>query len=164
MSKSQITSRASTAGKGNSYFIKVYVLDDSWPLTKLEWDNVSKLKTVDLIGPPDTFGERLLLATLFFHFLDVSCCRSQRKSLITFKNVVERKNSVALKVESPCWTLETLSNSENPVIPLEDLSRKERIKAFKRRWYIEDPDRYEHSKILRYCLIGTILVTFSINT
>lgn len=156
MSKSHITSRASLAGKGNTYLIEVYVMDDSWPLTKLEWDSVSKLKTMDLIGPPDAFDKRLPLAALFFQFLDVYRCRSQRKSSITFKNAVERKSSVALRVESPYWTLETLSNSENPVIPIEDLRRKERIKTFKRRCYIEDPDRYERSKILRYCLLSTI--------
>lgn len=156
MSKAHLTSRASIADKSNTYLIEVYVLDDSWPLTKLEWDSVSKLKTMDLIGPPDTFDKRSLLAPFSFHFLDVCRCRARRKSSITFKNAVERKSSVALMVESPYWTLETISNSENPVIPIEDFRRKKRVKAFKRRWYIEDPARYERSKILRYCLLDTI--------
>ncbi|KAF2894590.1 hypothetical protein ILUMI_11583, partial [Ignelater luminosus] len=134
--------------KDTVYILEGFVIDNSWPLTKDEWNVVEEVKSKSLLGSSltdtDTSGSSSNKSKLRESLTLRRSGETERQSLNRSRIVSELKS-----IEKPFWCLETISNSEDNLVAILDNRREDELKDIKKKWYEKDPTRYDRSKQLR---------------
>ncbi|KAK9875151.1 hypothetical protein WA026_005942 [Henosepilachna vigintioctopunctata] len=135
----EIASEGSAFSNGDAvtYRLEIYVVDDSWPLTLVEWDNVKTLResTYFIKRSKQELYDAVVLPS-----------RSTTRSAKDFrKSTLKRVESI----EKP-WYLLQYAFKLNAHARLEkDRTEEDQTYSLKKSWYSPDPDRYQRSLDLR---------------
>ncbi|XP_045476318.1 androglobin-like isoform X4 [Harmonia axyridis] len=119
------------------YSLEFYVLDNSWPLTKMEWEVVRKLRE-DMYFINANKETELVIK------------ESSSKSIV--KSAKDTRKSMLKKVQSiekPWYLLQYSLKSNAQVALVKDKSEEDKLYNLKKSWYQMDADRYSRSFELR---------------
>ncbi|KAF5284683.1 hypothetical protein FQR65_LT13459 [Abscondita terminalis] len=134
-----------------TYFIESHVLHHSWPLTKIEWNNVNKFKKIFLLGPPKNETRYSIAGNK----------KKERYVSIPSKRKSIEKKTVSDELQQPpYWMLEVVSNVEDVVSIKIDNRRLLEINHVKRKWDQNHFDRYYKSKKLREDFLDSLYLKF----
>ncbi|XP_071557569.1 androglobin [Temnothorax nylanderi] len=124
------------AGKKRSlYYIEAFVLNNSWPLTDVEWTVASQVKAKN---------ERDIKTKI-----QSGNKGSSRSGLSTTKKNAKQFASDGQALETPYWILQIVTDVRDAVEICEDKSREQEIVLLKESWWSKDPNRLEYRKDLR---------------
>ncbi|XP_011702486.1 PREDICTED: androglobin-like isoform X2 [Wasmannia auropunctata] len=128
------------AEKKNLYYIEAFVLNNSWPLTDVEWTVASqaKMKSAGDIKTTIQSGNRTSL----------------RSSLPTMRKDVKQVISNDQTLKSPYWILQVVTDARDAVEICQDTSRESEIILLKESWWSKDPNRSVRGKNLREAFLN----------
>ncbi|KAL6254662.1 hypothetical protein P5V15_013969 [Pogonomyrmex californicus] len=124
-----------TGKEKNLYYIEAFVLNNSWPLTDVEWVNVNQTKTKnveDLMIIPDLQSGN----------------KTSSSSLSTMKKNKQLLNNDQ-PLEPPYWILQIVTDAQDAIEICQDQSRVQNIALLKESWLSKSPNRSERGKDLR---------------
>ncbi|KAG5317869.1 ADGB protein, partial [Pseudoatta argentina] len=123
--------------KKNLYYIEVFVLNNSWPLTNDEWIvvNQTKIKRAEDIK---TKSENRALSG---------------SSLSTMKKDTKQFASDDQALEPPYWILQVVTDARDIVEIYEDKSKEQEIILLKEMW-LKDPSQAKRGKNLRRAFLN----------
>lgn len=147
-------SLAESIYKETEFIVEAYVLDDSWPLTKEEWDVVETAKKKKLVRPNDPeccslkIEETSLSSKLKSKSSEVDDTFKKLASAMRHKSSL-KSATTSFRKEKPNWKLYVAHESSSFVIVEIDRRREDEIRKMKKSWYDSDPSRYATSCELR---------------
>ncbi|XP_011877856.1 PREDICTED: uncharacterized protein LOC105567532 [Vollenhovia emeryi] len=120
------------------YYIEAFVLNNSWPLTDVEWTvaGQAKVKSARDVTAKTQSGKASSSSGL-----------SMKKDTKQFAN--ERQ-----ALEPPYWILQIVTDARDAVEICEDKSREQEIVLLKESWWSKDPNRLECGKNLREAFLN----------
>nr|XP_012224984.1 PREDICTED: uncharacterized protein LOC105673728 [Linepithema humile] len=116
----------------NSYYVEAFVLNDSWPLTDIEWTVVNRIKmrSAGNFETQTQFGNEVSLSS----------------DETTMRDSKQNDDQV---LESPYWILQVVADAKNAVELRQDKKREQEIALLKESWWSKDSGRSERGKELR---------------
>ncbi|KYN44433.1 Calpain-7-like protein [Trachymyrmex septentrionalis] len=120
--------------KKNLYYIEAFVLNNSWPLTDVEWRvvNQAKIKRAKDIKTKIQSENKA----------------SSKSDLSTMRKDTKQFASDGQALEQPYWILQVVTDSQDVVEIYEDKSKEQEIILLKEMW-LKDPSQAERGKNLR---------------
>ncbi|KYM98476.1 Calpain-7-like protein [Cyphomyrmex costatus] len=121
--------------KKRLYYIEAFVLNNSWPLTDIEWivANQAKVKRVVDIKTKIQSENKA----------------SSRSGLLTVGKDTKQIANDGQALEPPYWILQVVTDAQDAVEICEDKNKEQEIILLKESWWSKDPTRPERGKILR---------------
>ncbi|CAL1678749.1 unnamed protein product [Lasius platythorax] len=121
------------------FYIEAFVLDNSWPLTDVEWAvaNQAKTKNAGDFKTKMQSGSKVSL-------------RSNQST--TRKDPKQLNDDQAL--ESPYWILQVVTDARDAAEICQDKKREQEITLLKESWWSKDPNRFKRGKELREAFLN----------
>ncbi|XP_050461699.1 uncharacterized protein LOC126856844 [Cataglyphis hispanica] len=121
------------------YYIDAFVLDNSWPLTDVEWTVANYAKTKNALE--EDFKTKTQSGIKISSKLPTSNLSTARK------NLKQLNNNQALV--PPYWILQVVTDAQDAVEVCQDKKREQEITLLKESWWSKEPDRFKRGKELR---------------
>ncbi|XP_031337270.1 androglobin-like [Photinus pyralis] len=126
--------------KDTTYLVEGFVIGNSWPLTRTEWEVVEEIKSKRSI---ESLYARVSKSS------SVNTLKKIRSHSAGSLSSADKKTSSTLLPISPFWTLEVISTISDMVTAQIDNRRENEMIEIKKKWYGDDPKHYFKSKLLR---------------